>query len=100
MTESDAGPAQYYRHIHTGQRVGTIAAVSSHFCRTCNRLRLSATGDLRTCLFQNHSLSLREALRAGDDSRVMEMVREAVRDKPLSWQNLRDSERHMSRIGG
>jgi len=30
----------------------------------------------------------------------MEMVREAVRDKPLSWQNLRDSERHMSRIGG
>ncbi|HQF92302.1 MAG TPA: GTP 3',8-cyclase MoaA [Synergistaceae bacterium] len=100
VTESDAGPAKYYRHVHTGQRVGTIAAVSSHFCRTCNRLRLSATGDLRTCLFQNQSLSLREALRAGDDSRVMEMVREAVRDKPLSWQNLRDSERHMSRIGG
>lgn len=100
MQEGDAGPAQYYRHARTGQRVGVIAAVSAHFCQTCNRLRLSATGELRTCLFQNQSLSLREALREGNDDRVMALVRAAVHDKPLSWQSTQSSERHMSRIGG
>ncbi len=98
--EGDAGPAQYYRHVRTGQRVGVIAAVSAHFCQTCNRLRLSSTGELRTCLFQNQSVSLREALREGNEELVMDLVRTAVRDKPLSWQTTRSSERHMSRIGG
>ncbi len=60
------GPARYRRAADgSGRRVGVITAVSDEFCGTCNRLRLTARGDLRACLAAPDGLALRTLLRAG-----------------------------------
>src|SRR5581483_5188797 len=60
-----AGPARYLRAWHGGQahRVGVISAVTEPFCDTCNRVRLSATGQLHTCLARDESTDLRAVVR-------------------------------------
>ncbi len=62
------GPARYYR-LGGGGVVGVIAPVSAPFCRSCNRLRLSATGKLRPCLYSEDEVDLVPALRAADSER-------------------------------
>lgn len=60
------GPARYVRAADgSGGRVGLITAVSDEFCAECNRLRISAKGDLRACLADRRSVSLRDLMRAG-----------------------------------
>lgn len=94
------GPAKYYRHAETGNRVGIIEAVSNHFCATCNRLRVTASGRFRACLFCPEETELLPFLRARDRGALMRAVREGVSRKPDSWENVRGGGLHMSDIGG
>ncbi|HEY8429663.1 MAG TPA: GTP 3',8-cyclase MoaA [Sandaracinaceae bacterium] len=67
-SDAGRGPARYVRAADgSGRRVGFITAVSDEFCGTCNRLRISAKGDLRACLADRRAVSLRDAMRAGAD---------------------------------
>lgn len=77
------GPARYWRVVENGLLVGFIAPLSEHFCATCNRLRLMATGHLRTCLAHEDTPSLRDLLRSGLSDEALEReVRQMVYGKP------------------
>lgn len=94
------GPATYYRNRNTGQRIGVIAAVSHHFCDRCNRLRITATGEMRTCLFSAEGTPLLPLLRERDSEALQRAIKEAAFKKPKSWTATGNTERHMSQIGG
>ncbi len=59
-------PAERYRYVDGGGRVGVIASVTRPFCATCDRIRLTAEGQLRNCLFSVRETDLRAVLRGGD----------------------------------
>lgn len=63
----DAGPAREYAHPGYRGRIGIIAPYSKDFCAGCNRLRVTARGDLRLCLFGDFGIGLRELLQSDDD---------------------------------
>jgi cyclic pyranopterin phosphate synthase len=94
-----SGPARYYMNAD-GRVVGVIEAVSNHFCSSCNRLRVTASGGLRTCLFSRSETDLGAMLRERDAPGLRAAVLESVRTKP-DWREgeLGDSGR-MSGIGG
>ncbi|MGC9371862.1 MAG: GTP 3',8-cyclase MoaA [Thermovirgaceae bacterium] len=94
------GPATYYRNRDTGQRVGVIAAVSHHFCDRCNRLRVTATGEMRTCLFSGEGTNLLSLIRERNTEKLQKTILEAAFRKPKSWTALGKTTRHMSQIGG
>lgn len=86
-------------------RVGFISALSDHFCGSCNRLRLTADGALKLCLYSDPVLDLRAPLRRGaSDSDLSSMVRSVMRRKPAahpSPEELRTAgNRAMTEIGG
>lgn len=60
------GPAVYYRYADAPGSVGVITPMTHTYCERCNRVRLTADGRLRTCLFGDHEVPLREALRRGE----------------------------------
>ncbi len=82
------GPAKYYLLKQTGALVGFIGALTTpHFCETCNKMRLTADGKIRSCLGDHGELDLRPALReASDDTPLRELFRSALRAKPLAHQ--------------
>jgi GTP 3',8-cyclase len=99
------GRADWASAPEGGHRVGIIASVSRPFCRDCDRLRLTADGQLRTCLFGHQETDLRAALREGaSDQELAELIRQAVRAKPaghgINAPGFRQPERPMSAIGG
>lgn len=96
----NSGPAMYLQNPFTGQRVGIIAAVSRHFCSRCNRLRVTAMGEMRSCLFADSGVNLKEPLSSGDFEEVRNRIMECVAAKPQSWMGLKTSSQHMSQIGG
>jgi len=65
-------------------QVGFITSMSDHFCGTCNRLRMTADGNLKVCLFGNSEVSLRDAMRQTEDDKELKMLIEAAvkRKKP------------------
>lgn len=78
------GPARYYTLPGAVGKVGFIAPLSWHFCRSCNRLRLTADGKLRTCLFSREEIDIKGRLRAGASKRALaDIFRLAVARKPL-----------------
>ncbi len=94
------GPARYYRFEGAQGTVGVISPLSHHFCGECNRLRLTADGKLRTCLFSDDELDVRTVLRAGTDEEVRDVIRLALASKPESHNMRRGTLRRMSQIGG
>ncbi len=94
------GPARYYRFEGARGTVGVISPLSHHFCAECNRLRLTADGRLRPCLFSDHELDVRTVLRTGTDEDVRAAVKRALNDKPESHNMRVGTERRMSQIGG
>lgn len=77
------GPAVYFNIEGYDIKVGYIAAVSENFCETCNRVRLTSSGFLKTCLHHNHGADLAEYLRSGaSDEELARRIREIVVDKP------------------
>lgn len=77
------GPARYYQIGAGPVKVGVISAVSRHFCAGCNRVRLTAAGELVLCLGHSDRVSLREVLRRGcSDETLKTMIRVAIASKP------------------
>ena len=95
-----AGPATYWRFPGAAGTVGFISAMSNHFCSSCNRMRLTADGAIRPCLFSDAEYRVREVLRSGDDAAVAAVWHDAVAHKPQEHQAIEGTERFMSQIGG
>lgn len=95
-----AGPARYWRFPGAQGTIGFISAMSNHFCGACNRMRLTADGAIRPCLFSDSEYRVREALRSGDDEAVRRIWRDAVAHKPKEHEVIAGTERFMSQIGG
>jgi len=94
------GPARYYKFPGALGTIGVISPLSHHFCNECNRLRLTADGRLRTCLFSDDELDARTVLREGAEEDLHELIRRALRDKPESHAERIGTLRRMSQIGG
>jgi cyclic pyranopterin phosphate synthase len=101
------GPARYVRIAETGGRLGFITPLSHNFCEACNRVRVTCTGTLHTCLGREDASDLRAILRAGgSDADLVEAIRAAVDAKPKGhdFQIGRSAApavaRHMSTTGG
>jgi cyclic pyranopterin phosphate synthase len=109
LAESTGGPARYVRLEESGQKVGFITPLSHNFCESCNRVRLTCTGELFMCLGQEDKADLRSSLRnfPDNDDALEEAIRQAIRLKPkghdfdYSRQNVAGTmSRHMSHTGG
>ncbi|MFN5995760.1 MAG: GTP 3',8-cyclase MoaA [Paracoccaceae bacterium] len=108
LTERTGGPARYVRIEETGQKVGFITPLTHNFCESCNRVRLTCTGELYMCLGQEDMADLRAPLRASPDDAMLEhAIRAAIARKPkghdfdYSRQKVAGQiTRHMSHTGG
>lgn len=99
--DSAQGPARYYVHAETYQKIGVIAAVSQHFCASCNRLRITSVGEIRSCLFSNTHISIAEALKARNSSLLQRRLCDAAEQKPEAGSiSTHQEERQMFKIGG
>ena len=95
------GPAKYYRLGGAAGTVGVITPMTHTYCASCNRVRLTADGRLRTCLFGDHEVLLRDALRQGE--RLEPLFRQALADKPKEHALLQmkvGGLRALSQVGG
>jgi cyclic pyranopterin phosphate synthase len=100
-----SGPAHYFRFEGAPGVIGFINAISNQFCRECNRLRLTADGKLRPCLFSETEIDLKTPLRSGArDSEIKKLLKLSVEVKPeghnLSCRSEFTVLKPMSRIGG
>jgi GTP 3',8-cyclase len=108
LAESSGGPARYVRLDETGQKIGFITPLTHNFCESCNRVRLTCTGELYMCLGQEDMADLRAPLRAStDDAALEQAIRAAIARKPkghdfdYSRQQVSGQmSRHMSHTGG
>lgn len=94
------GPARYYKIPGAQGTIGFISALSHHFCASCNRLRLTADGRLRPCLFSDAEYDIKDALRHGTDVDVAAVFERAIREKPDAKHDKKGTVRKMSQIGG
>ncbi len=94
------GPARYFEFPGAQGTVGFISPLSRHFCSECNRLRVTADGKVRPCLFSDTEYDVRAALRAGDDGAVREVLLRALGAKPDEHHDKVGTDRKMSQIGG
>ena len=95
------GPATYYRLAGAAGTVGVITPMTHTYCGTCNRVRLTADGRLRTCLYGDHEVNLRDALRAGEP--LEPLFRRALAEKPKAHDLLQmkvGGLRALSQVGG
>jgi len=76
-----ASPSHYYR-MSDGYRFGIIEPYEDDFCKQCNRIRLTAEGQLIPCLYFDEALSISKAIKGGDVVGAAEVLREVVKNKP------------------
>ena len=109
LPERTGGPARYVRLEETGQKIGFITPLTHNFCESCNRVRLTCTGELFMCLGQEDNADLRSALRnhPNSDAPLEQAIRDAIALKPkghdfdYSRQTVDGRvSRHMSHTGG
>ncbi len=103
--ESSGGPARYWRIPGHATRIGFISPHSHNFCETCNRMRVSARGELFPCLGNENVVDLMQAARAGDEAGLRALILQSVATKPYAHQfDLSEDEprivRFMSHTGG
>ena len=102
------GPARYWRVAETGGRLGLITPLTNNFCEGCNRIRVTATGQLYACLGGNEQVDLRAGLRSDDPEAALNVALDtAMRIKPERHHFEIDRagaapavSRHMSTTGG
>ena len=109
LDERTGGPARYVRLEETGQKIGFITPLSHNFCESCNRVRMTCTGEMFMCLGQEDWADMRAPLRDHPDTRapLEAAIRKAIGLKPkghdfdYSRQKV-DGQmtRHMSHTGG
>ena len=95
------GPARYYRFDGALGTIGLITPMTHTYCETCNRVRLTADGRLRTCLFGDHEVNLRDPLRRGED--LVPLYAQALAAKPREHALLQmkvGGLRALSEVGG
>ena len=108
LSERTGGPARYVRLEETGQKIGFITPLTHNFCESCNRVRLTCTGQLYMCLGQEDMVDLRAPLRSSESNGpVSDAIRDAISKKPeghdfdYSRQRIDGQmSRHMSHTGG
>jgi len=106
--EQTGGPARYVRLNETGQKIGFITPMTHNFCESCNRVRLTCTGELYQCLGQEDQVDLRKILRNHSDTEpLIQAIHNAILKKPkghdfdYSRQSISGQmTRHMSHTGG
>ena len=105
----DRGPSRIFAVAGGLGRLGLISPMSRHFCDSCNRLRVTADGRLRTCLFSDRTYKLLGYLRSSgfNDSGLVRIIRRAMASKPLGYKLVQERingaaarDRAMSAIGG
>lgn len=105
-TSGRAGPAHYVMFPGFRSRVGFISALSRRFCSSCNRVRLTAAGFLKTCLQYEKGIDLKPLLNSGaEDATVLKAIGEAIWEKPQGHHfdtpaMEGDERRNMNKIGG
>jgi cyclic pyranopterin phosphate synthase len=108
LEDKTGGPARYVRVEETGQKIGFITPLTHNFCESCNRVRITCTGEIYTCLGQEGSADLRAPLRASlSDGPLDDAIRAAIAQKPrghdFDYSRARVEgrvSRHMSHTGG
>lgn len=101
-----SGPAVRYQVPGYRGTVGFITPVSQHFCIECNRIRITADGRIRTCLFSDNEMDLLEPLRSGaSDEQILAIIQRALEGKPEGHrmgkgEGVKGCARTMSHIGG
>nr|WP_245604169.1 GTP 3',8-cyclase MoaA [Patulibacter minatonensis] len=105
LEREPSSTARVFRFRDGGGEVGFVSSVTQSFCGDCDRLRLTADGQLRTCLFSHDETDLRGALRSGaSDAELVAMIRRAVAGKQWGHEmhkpGFRPPDRPMSAIGG
>lgn len=109
LAERSGGPARYVRLEETGQKIGFITPLSHNFCESCNRVRLTCTGELYMCLGQEDMVDLRAQLRdhPTTEEPLEQAIRAAIEHKPkghdFDYSRQRadgQMTRHMSHTGG
>jgi GTP 3',8-cyclase len=102
---SSDGPCRRFRFEGALGEIGLISPITRHFCDTCNRLRLTADGKLRSCLLSDHEVDVKKGLkRQCSDGEIAALIQESIAKKPKRHEVNADVNqhctRHMSRIGG
>jgi cyclic pyranopterin phosphate synthase len=95
------GPAKYFRLHNAAGTIGIITPMTHTYCGSCNRVRLTADGRLRTCLYGDHEVNLRDPLRGGEA--LEPLFRQALADKPKEHHLLQmqvGGLRALSQVGG
>jgi cyclic pyranopterin phosphate synthase len=108
LPETTGGPARYVRVSETGGKLGFITPMTHNFCESCNRVRITCTGTLHTCLGQEDASDLRKPLRASPDNELLSAaIDRAIGLKPKGHDFIIDRRhnrpsvsRHMSVTGG
>ncbi|KZX99448.1 MULTISPECIES: GTP 3',8-cyclase MoaA [unclassified Sulfitobacter] len=109
LAERSGGPARYVRLEETGQKIGFITPLSHNFCESCNRVRVTCTGEIYMCLGQEDVADLRAPLRdhPEDDGPLRDAIEAAILRKPKGHdfdysRQVADGQmtRHMSHTGG
>ena len=108
LPDNTGGPARYVRVSETGGRLGFITPMTHNFCESCNRVRITCTGTLHTCLGHEDSSDLRKPLRASsEDTLLAAAIDRAIGLKPKGHDFIIDRRhnrpsvsRHMSVTGG
>jgi len=109
LAERSGGPANYVRLNETGQKIGFITPLSHNFCESCNRVRITCTGEIYTCLGQEGKADLRAPLRESpqDDAPLIAAIHAAISNKPRGHDFdysrgdvAGQMTRHMSHTGG
>jgi cyclic pyranopterin phosphate synthase len=108
LPDSTGGPARYVRVEETGGKLGFITPLTHNFCESCNRVRITCTGTIHTCLGQEDASDLRRPLRASPDDELLNAaIDRAIGQKPKGHDFIIDRQhnrpsvsRHMSVTGG
>ncbi|MEX0503968.1 GTP 3',8-cyclase MoaA [Alphaproteobacteria bacterium LSUCC0719] len=102
-----SGPARYVKVEETGRKLGFITPLTHNFCESCNRVRVTCTGQLYMCLGQDDNADLRRALRDGGEAALDDSIAEAIGRKPKGHDFIIDRRhsdpavsRHMNVTGG
>jgi cyclic pyranopterin phosphate synthase len=95
------GPARYYRFPGHQGTLGFIGSMSDHFCGECNRLRLTADGKLKNCLFSSDEIDVKQAMQSRDREAVLAAIAESLECKTFDKNLLPGrTSRGMSQVGG
>jgi len=99
-----SGPAREYKIAGAHGTIGVITALSGHFCQDCNRIRITASGKVKNCLFAKEEYDLKDALATGDTLVIQELLRQQIACKPamhhLNSQFLEHEKFSMASVGG